>query len=310
MELRHLRYFIAAAEEEHFGRASDRLHVTRSAVSQIIADLEDDIATQLFERQAHRVKLTAAGRSLLPELRAVMAQLNDVLVRAKQVGEGKSGSLKIGYGSLTLLHSLFRAVIKKYRESYPDVSLSLYEVSTTDQPQALADGKIDAGFMHFGPGRTSLLKPRGAETRGRDASVLDWHRIQTGRLGVALANDHPLAGRKSLTIADLANERFVVVPNSSSSPGYGPLYLLCKEAGYDPKVVQEVSTVSGQLNLISVGMGVGLAVLGRDFSYPTNLSVIPLSDVKEATSFVFAWVKGQKGPPLDRMLEIIKAQTK
>ena len=310
MELRHLRYFIAAAEEEHFGRASDRLHLTRPAVSQIIADLEDEIASPLFERLAHRVKLTAAGRALLPQLRAVMAQLNDALVLAKQVGEGKSGSLKIGYGSLTLLHPLFRAVIKKYRESYPDVSLSLYEVSTTDQPQALAEGKINAGFMHFGPGRTALHKPRGDDTRGRDTSVLDWHRIQTGRLGVALANDHPLAGKKSLTIADLADEHFVVVPNSSSSPGYGPLYSLCKKAGYEPKVVQEVSTVSGQLNLISVGMGVGLAVVGRDFSYPTNLSVIPLSDVKEATSFVFAWVKGQKDPPLDRMLDIIKAQAK
>ena len=164
--------------------------------------------------------------------------------------------------------------------------------------------------MHFGPGRTALRKPRGDDMRGQDTTVLDWYRIQTGRLGVAVANDHPLAGRDSLTIADLANEHFVVVPNSSSSPGYGPLYSLCKKAGFEPKVVQEVSTVSGQLNLISVGMGVGLAVVGRDFTYPTNLSVIPLSDVKDTTSFVFAWVKGHKDPALDRMLEIIKAMAK
>jgi DNA-binding transcriptional LysR family regulator len=310
MELRHLRYFIAAAEEEHFGRASDRLHVTRPAVSQIIADLEQEISTQLFERLAHRVKLTAAGRTLLPELRAVMAQLNDALVLAKRVGEGKSGSLKIGYGSLTLLHPLFRAAIKKYREAYPDVSLSLYEVPTTFQPRALADGKIDAGFMHFGPGRSALRKPRGDDVNGQDTTVLDWFRIQTGKLGVAVANDHVLATRSSLTIADLAEEQFVVVPNSSSSPGYGPLFALCKKAGYEPKVVQEVSTVSGQLNLISVGMGVGLAVVGRDFNYPTNVSVVPLSDVKDTTSFVFAWVKGQMDPGLERMLEIVKALAK
>jgi len=310
MELRHLRYFIAAAEEEHFGRASDRLHVTRPAVSQIIADLEQEIGTELFERLAHRVKLTAAGRALLPQLQAVMVQLNEALVMTKRVGQGKSGSLNIGYGSLTLLHPLFRAAVKTFHESYPDVSLSLFEMSTTDQPKALAEGKIHAGFMHFGPGRASLRKRRGEDGQGQDDTVLDWFRIQTGSLAVAVANDHPLAKKKSATIADLASERFVIVPNSSSSPGYGPLYALCKKAGFEPSVVQEVSTISTQLNLISVGMGIGLAVAGKKFSYPPGLSVIPLTDVNYSTSFVFAWVKGQKDPSLDRMLEIVKTLAK
>jgi DNA-binding transcriptional LysR family regulator len=181
MELRHIRYFIAAAEEEHFGRASDRLHVTRPAVSQIIADLEGEIATQLFERLAHRVKLTAAGRSLLPRLQAVMVQLNEAVAQAKRVGEGKSGSLNIGYGSLTLLHPLFRDVIKTYHETYPDVSLSLLEMSTTEQPKALAERKIHAGFMHFGPGRALLRKQRGQHVQGQDETVLDWYKIRSRR---------------------------------------------------------------------------------------------------------------------------------
>ena len=310
MELRHLRYFIAAAEEEHFGRASDRLCVTRPAVSQIIADLEQEIGTPLFERLAHRVKLTAAGRTLLPQLQAVMTQLGDAVAAAKRVGEGKSGALNIGYGSLTLLHPLFRAVVKRFHETYPDIALSLLELSTTDQPKALAERRIHAGFMHFGPGRALLRKRHGEHILGQDETVLDWYRIQTGGLGVAVANDHRLARRKAVTIADLAEERFVIVPNSSASPGYGPLYTLCKKAGFEPQVVQEVSTTTSQLNLISVGMGIGLAVIGRDFSYPASLSVIPLSDVNYTTSFVFAWVKGQKDPTLDRMLEIIKAMAK
>jgi DNA-binding transcriptional LysR family regulator len=179
-------------------------------------------------------------------------------------------------------------------------------MSTTDQPKALAERKIHAGFMHFGPGRALLRKRRGEHVQGQDETVLDWHRIQTGGLGVAVANDHPLAKRKSVTLADLAGERFVIVPNSSSSPGYGPLYALCKKAGFEPRVVQEVSTISTQLNLISVGMGIGLAVLGRRFSYPAGLSVVPLEGVDYTTSFVFAWVKGEKDPALDRMIEIVK----
>jgi DNA-binding transcriptional LysR family regulator len=140
--------------------------------------------------------------------------------------------------------------------------------------------------------------------------VLDWYRIQTSGLGVAVANDHALARRKSVTLSELAGEGFVIVPNSSASPGYGPLYALCKKAGFEPRVVQEVGTISTQLNLISVGMGVGLASVGRDFAYPAGLTVVPLEDVNYTSSFVFAWVKGQRDPALDRMIEIIKTLSK
>ncbi len=310
MELRHLRYFIAAAEEEHFGRASDRLHVTRPAVSQIIADLESEIGTPLFERLAHRVRLTAAGKYLLPQIQSLLAQLNESLVQTQRVGLGKSGTLSIGYGSLTLLNTIFRAAIKQYKETYPEVTLSLFEMSTGEQPKALAEGKIDAGFMHFSPGRVKLRKGPGSGMTLQDETVLDWYRIQTGVLGVAVPTDHRLAQRKSVTLADLAGERFVVVPQSVSSPGYGPLYTLCQKAGFEPQVVQEVRTISTQLNLISVGMGIGLAVTGRNFAYPNGIAVVPLQDVNYTTNFVFGWVKGDMDPALERLLDIIKILSK
>jgi len=301
---------MAAAEEEHFGRASDRLHVTRPAVSQIIADLEDEIGTPLFERLAHGVRLTAAGRALLPQVRVMLANLNEAVLITKRVGEGKSGTLNIGYGSLTLMHSLFRGAIKQFREANPEVALSLFEMSTTDQPRALAQGKIHAGFMHFGPGRALARKRHSAGVAGQDETVLDWFRIQTGGLGVAVPNDHRLARKKSVTIADLAGEPFVMVPGSSASPGYGPLHALCQKAGFEPNVVQECGTISAQLNLVSVGMGVGLVVTGRNLNYPVGLTVVPLDEVNYPTTFVFAWVKDHKDPPLECMLEIIKTLAK
>ncbi len=301
---------MAAAEEEHFGRASDRLHVTRPAVSQIIADLEAELKTPLFERLAHRVKLTAAGRALLPRIQSLMKDLDEALTMTKRVGQGSSGTLKIGYGSLTLLHSLFRDAIKQFRETCPDVNLTLMEMSTTEQRKALADGRIDAGFMHFGPGRALTRKKPGGTAAAQDESVLDWFKIQTGAMGVAVPNDHRLARRKSVTLADVAKERFVVVPNSSASAGYGPLYAMCQKAGFEPSVVQEVQTISTQVNLISVGMGVGLVVTGKHFTYPQSLSVIPLEDVNYPTTFLLGWVKGEKSPPLDRLIDIIKVLTK
>ena len=310
MELRHLRYFIAAAEEEHFGRASDRLHVTRPAVSQIIADLEEEVGTPLFERLAHRVRLTSAGKVLLPQVRSMLEHLNDALVTAQRVGQGKSGALSIGYGSLTLLNTIFRAAIKQFNESYPDVTLSLHEMSTSDQPKALSQGKIHAGFMHFGPGGVRMRKGPGSGMASQDETVLDWFRIQSNSLGVALPVEHRLAQKKSLTLADLAAERFVVVPESVSSPGYAPLFALCQQAGFEPTVVQEVRTIAAQLNLISVGMGIGLAVNGRNFAYPSGISVVPLENVDYSTSFVFGWVKDNMDPALERMLDIIKTLAK
>lgn len=307
MELRHLRYFIAAAEEEHFGRAAERLHITRPAVSQIIADLEQEIGTPLFERLAHQVKLTAAGRMLLTKLVRVMGDLNDAIVVTKQVGLGRTGTLNIGYGSLTLMHSIFRAAVKRFHETYPDVTLSLIEVATVLQPKALAEGKIQAGFMHIGPTLGPAGKRRTELLFERDGTVLDYLRIQTGALGVAVPVEHPFAKRKTIALSELADERLVVVPKSSSSPSYGQLSTFCQQAGFEPNVVQEVSTIVSQLNLISVGMGIGFAVMGKNFVYPSNLAVIPLEDVNYPTSFIFGWVKGQRDPILDRMIEIVTA---
>lgn len=307
MELRHLRYFVAAAEEEHFGRAAERLHVTRPAVSKLIADLEVELGTPLFERLAHGVKLTDAGTALLPMLQVAITDLNEAFAVAKRVGAGKRGNLSIGYGSLTLLHPLFRAAVKQFRDSYPDVTLTLVEAASSDQPKALAVGRIQAGFMHFGPRAAVLRKQRSAAALAQDETVLDWFRIQSCGLGVAVPSDHPLARRKSINLKELAAEQFIVVPGSSRSPAFGLPHDLCQKAGFEPQIVQEVSTVTSQLNLISVGMGIALMPTGRDFIYPSSVSVIPLEDVSYSTSFIFGWVKGKRSPALDRMIDIVQA---
>jgi DNA-binding transcriptional LysR family regulator len=309
MELRHIRYFIAAAEEQHFGRAAERLHVTRPAVSQIIADLESELGTPLFERLAHHVRLTAAGRTLLPHCVRIVDELNDAFAITKRVGQGKRGTLSIGYGSLTLMHSIFRAAVKQFRETYPEVSLSLIEMSSGLQSKAIADKKINAGFMHLGPGPGRMHKRR-TEFSNREGTVLESLRIQTSSLGVAVSTDHWLANKSSVSLKDLASEPFVVDPRSSSSPSVGQLYTLCQKAGFEPNVVQEVSTIASQLNLISCGMGIGLAVMGKGFTYPSGLTLVPLDNITYPVNFIFGWMKGEKDPTLDRMIEIVKSLAK
>lgn len=310
MELRHLRYFIAAAEEQHFGRAADRLNVTRPAVSQIIADLEEELGVPLFERFAGHVRLTAAGKTLLPHFVRVIDELRESLAIAKRVGQGKTGTLAIGYGTLTLMHSIFRAAVKQFRESYPDVTLSLIEMSADVQSRAIAEEKIQARFMHIGPSSSSIRKRHTEIISSRDGTVLDVIHIQESRLGVAVSSDHRLATRDFVSFSELANEQFIIDPRTTSSPNYGQLYTLCQKAGFEPNVVQEVGSIASQLNLISCGMGIGLIVMGKGFSYPNSLSVVPLRDVDYPINFVFGWVKGKKDPTLDRMIEIVASLAK
>ena len=306
MELRHLRYFIAAAEDEHFGRAADRLHITRPAVSQIIADLEDELGTLLFERLAHGVKLTAAGRALLPQLKVMMSDLNQALVMAKRIGEGKTGALRIGYGTLTLLHPLFRAVVKKFHEQYPEVTLSLIEIASSEQTKALSEGRIHAGFMHFPPSAEAFRKNMNSRALALNDTVLERFKIQSGSLRLVVPNDHRLAKRKSVSLSEIAEDRFVVIPHSTVSPGYGSLSSLCKKAGFEPRVVQEVASVTTLLNLVAVGVGIGLTVAGKDFVFPPSLSVVRLKDVSYTTTFALGWLKGPIEPVLERLIETVK----
>lgn len=306
MELRHLRYFIAAAEEEHFGRAADRLHVTRPAVSQIIADLEEELGTPLFERSAQRVRLTAAGRTFLPQIQALMTDLGQAVAMTRQVGEGRVGALNIGYGSLTLLHPLFRAAVKAFHEHCPDVTLSLVEVPSHAQSKALAEGRIDAGFMHFSD-RQGRGGARPRNVLAQEATVLEHLKIQREGLGLVVPADHRLAKRKSVPLTELVDERWVVIPNSTVSPGYGPLFALCQKAGFEPKVVQEVHSITTLLNLVSVGVGIGLSVTGKGFVFPPSLSVLKIEAVTYPSTFALCWVKGGMEPPLARFVEIVKS---
>jgi DNA-binding transcriptional LysR family regulator len=308
MELRHVRYFVAAAEEEHFGRASSRLHVSRPAVSQMVADLETELGTVLFDRMAQKVKLTTAGRALLPQFQMIINDLGQAVAMVKRVGQGKAGALNVGYGSLTLLHPLFRAAMKQMHETCPDVTLSLFEIPTAQQPKALAEGKIHAGFMHFGP--KPARARRSPAPVAQDETALERLTIQSGGLGVVVPHDHALAARKTVSLAELSKERFVVVPHSSVSPGYGPLFALCQKAGFQPRIVQEVGSISSQLNLVSVGMGIGLTVTGKDFVYPAGLAVVPLKDVNYTTTFALGWVKGRSEPVLERLVDIVKELSK
>jgi len=313
MELRHLRYFVAAAEEENFARAADRLCITRPAVSQMISDLEEELGTPLFERKAHRVRLTAAGTTLLSRLQRLLPDLGQALEITKRVGAGKAGILNIGYGSLTLIHPIFQAAIRKVHSEHADVTLSLLEMPSIQQLAALRSGTLHAGFIHspasgpLGPGQ----KSRGLNTPFDDSSEFGHFPIQTGRIAAAIPTSHPLAIHRSIRLSDLANEGFIIVPVSSASPSYGRLASLCLDAGFEARVEQEVTNIATQLHFISIGMGIGLVPLLPSLRYPSNIKIVPLRGINYATKFQLLWVKERRlEPVLEQFIETVRQLAK
>lgn len=280
MELRHLRYFVAAAEELHFSRAAERLFVTRPAVSRMISDLEEELGTELFKRGANGIALTAAGAVLLDRLRGLFKELTLTLDVTRRVGAGRSGILKLGYGSSTLHHPLFRASIKRLHDELPDVALSFFEGTRLEQLNALRNGSVDASFTQI-PLAGPAPERRARASRVPAADYSDFVRlpVETSHLAVALPKGHRLAAHKTLKLADLAGEAFISVPLSSGSPTFGTLAALCEEAGFAPIVVQEVKNTATQLNVVAAGIGIGLLLTMPSSRYAGDVRVVPLRDV-------------------------------
>lgn len=255
----------------------------------------------------HRVRLTSAGQALLSQLQVILADLGDALTLTKNVGKGLSGSLSVGYGALALLHPLFLDAIKRFRASHPQVNLSMFELATSDQPKALAAGKIDCGFMHLGPGVAGLSGKRARNSLAHADTVLDWFSIQTCGLGIAVPRAHRLAKRKSVPLPELASEPFIVVSRTAGGVGYGLPAELCRKAGFEPRVVQQVSSITAQLNLVSVEMGIAAVPVGKSYAYPERLAVVPIENLSYPIAFAIGWVRGRRSPVLNQLIDVVAA---
>jgi DNA-binding transcriptional LysR family regulator len=240
MELRHLRYFVAVAEELHFGRAAERLHIAQPPLSQQIRRLETELGVELFRRNRRRVRLTDAGRLLLEQSRPLLAQADDLERLLGRAGAGEIGRLTIGFvGSAS--YQVLPAVLHEFRNRFPEVELRLEEGTTEEQVPALLSGRIDVG----------LVRPPVAD----DAIKLT--PLVTERLIAALPEGHPLAKRATVPVAALAQEPFVLTPRRITGL-YEDVIGVCRAAGFSPQVVQEASEWQTIIGLVSAGIGVSL----------------------------------------------------
>ena len=242
MELRHLRYFVAVAEERHFGRAAARLHMAQPPVSQQIRRLEEELGVRLLRRTTRRVELTPAGSAYLGRAREVLAAVDSAAVEAQRVDAGLEGRLVVGcVGSAT--YSLLPSLARTLRDQLPAIDFGFRgEMLVPDQVDALLRGDIDV----------ALLRPP------IDPPDIVLNALRRERLIVALPDGHRLAKRKRLRISDLRDEDFIVHPGRGRSVMNGRVAELCRGAGFEPRIRQEVGETSTLVTFVAAGLGVAI----------------------------------------------------
>ncbi|WP_137145346.1 LysR family transcriptional regulator [Mycolicibacterium sp. CR10] len=242
MELRHLRYFRAVAEELHFGRAAERLHIAQPPLSQQIRQLERELQVTLLTRTTRSVELTPAGRAYLLRAVAILDDVDDAGEQARRISDGLEGRLVIGcVGSAT--YSLLPRLVRTLRETLPGVEVSVRgEMLAPAQLLALQAGEIDLALL-----RPPVRQP------GVATEV-----IRRDRLLAALPAGHPLAAREELSVADLRDEEFVAHASHGRSVMSSILAAACADAGFVPNVRHEVTETSTLVTLVAAGLGVAI----------------------------------------------------
>ncbi len=243
MELRQLRHFVALAEEEHFGRAAERVFVVQQALSSSIRHLEDEVGVPLVLRTTRRVRLTPAGQEFLAGARETLRLAERTVERARQAARGEVGRLRVGFVSGMVFGGL-PEVVRTFRERYPNVAVELRELTASEQEAALRAQIIDVGLM--------LLPVRDPAF----AHEALWQE----ELVVALPARHPLARRKRLSVLDLAHENFVFFPRQVRATYFDQVMALCAQHGFQPRIVQEAIEVPTLLSLVAAGIGVFLPI--------------------------------------------------
>ncbi len=245
MELRHLRYFVAVAEEGHVTRAAERLGMQQPPLSQQIRALERELDVQLFRRRPRGVELTDAGSALLAEARAILSQIDHACAAAKRTARGEQGRIAVAFTSSAPFHPFVPRVIRAYREAFPLVGLTLEEGGTMELIDALREERVDVAFV-----RTAIADQQGLVVRPllEEAMVL------------ALPRAHRLARRagKAVPLQALAEETFIVYRRHNGPGLYDAIVSACTAAGFSPRVGQEAPRIVSTLNLVAAGLGISL----------------------------------------------------
>jgi len=242
---RHLRYFIAVAEDLHFGRAAQRLHISQPPLSQQIAALEADLSAQLFVRTKRKVVLTAAGHQFLKDARAILADMQQAADRARAVAEGKTGVLNVGLNYTAPLNPILAALFRRFARLYPGIRLELHENTSEKQIDRLQRQTLDICFIWL--------------TRGEESSEIAIEPVNSDMLNLVFGREHVLAERGKISVKDLQDIPIFLTQRQTRMDFYDALLTACQKSGFEPDIRTNIIQFPFILNIVAAGAGIALA---------------------------------------------------
>ena len=276
-----LRAFVTLAEQLHFGKAADRLHITQPALTKQIQRLEEAVGGALVLRGYREVQLTPAGEVLLPRAALLLQESAATLETARRAARGQLGVLRIGFG-LATIQKLLPDLLLRFRSALPGVELRLRDMATTAQVAALVRGDLDVGFV-----RLPVIDPR-----------IDTRPIMRERLVALLGTDTRWDSRDGLRSA--SHQPFITIARTTSAGFYDHVIAVCRAAGFTPNIVQETNELFTMMMLVQGGMGIALAPSSATIRRPPGVRVRALKEADAAWDIGIAWSRARREAPLVR----------
>lgn len=290
VDVRRLRYFLAVAEELHFGRAADRLNIAQPALSRQIASLEAAIGALLFDRTRSNIHLTTAGETLLPRARDILSRVADAARLARRAAEGTIGVLEVGFvGSATF--SILPTILNEFRTSHRDVELILHAMNTAELRAALVGRSIDVAFARPGISDPEIVSEV----------------VLSEPLIVAMPDKDVLAEKTHVSLGDLADHPFVLYPRHPRPSFADTILEICREAGFSPVVAQETMEIQTALSLVSVGAGVSLVPASTEESQLHGVAYRPLLGTAPTTTLGMAYRRDNRSAVVTEFCTAVRA---
>src|SRR3989441_5044310 len=289
MELRHLRYFVAVAEELHFGRAATRLSIVQPSLSQQIRQLEDELGFPLLRRTKRFVELTDAGKAFLSAAQNILVQVQEAKRTAQRAYRGEEGRLVVGYISSST-YDLLPMMLRVYRERFPHVEVALRELTTQEQVRALEEDYIQVGLL-----RLPISAP-----------MLNVEVVRQEPIVCVLPEEHPLASRERIATPLLAQEPFVLQSRQRGGGYYNQLMKLCLASGFSPNVIQEVTEMHTIVSLVAAGMGVSLVPLSARNIRSQGVAYRELEGTATLTEMAVAWPRASRSAIVQNFLAVAR----
>ena len=295
LDIRQLQYFVAVAEEEHVGRAAERLHISQSPLSRQIAQLEEKLGLTLFERNAQRIRLTRDGRTFLAEARAFLTHGNRLEALARRLGRGDEGGLCIGYIDNAMHSGVLPEGLRALRGTRPAVHVALYHMHSAEQVEGLRQRSLDIALL--------------CEPPLPDDPDLDCAQVLSDPMLLAMPETHPLAGKTELTPQDLAGQEWIAVLHKDSVLKHDNFVAACARAGFTPDIRMEATEPLTALGLVAAGLGMAMIQRSLRQHAPPGVVLRALPWFDYSTPLWAAWHRVNLRPLVGIFREILLEKT-